>query len=98
VAQEKHIAQRCLVLAAARDPRTGGGFQRQAAPPHPGERHARAYPAIEHGQRGAGLESGPRVGLGVDDRRLSACRSLVAGPARLKALQTYSQHREPHTC
>jgi hypothetical protein len=32
VAQEEHIAQRCLVLAAARDARTGGGgFQRQAA-------------------------------------------------------------------
>jgi hypothetical protein len=31
---------------------------------------------IEHGERGAGLESGPSVGLGVDDRR------LVAGPAR----------------
>jgi hypothetical protein len=76
MAQEKHIAQCRLVLAAARDARTGGGgFQRQAAPPHPGERHVRAYPGIEHGQRGAGLERGPSVGVGVGDRR------LVAGPA-----------------
>jgi hypothetical protein len=73
VAQEKHIAQRRLVLAAARDPRAGGrGLQRQAPPPRPVEGHLcpRTRPAIEHGERGAG----PKRGL-VD-------RRIVAGPAR----------------
>jgi hypothetical protein len=75
MAQKKHIAQRCLVLAAARDARTGGGgLQRQAAAPRPGEGHVRTRPAIEHGERGAGLERGPRVSASV-----SAAVSVTGG-------------------
>jgi len=74
VAQQEGVAQRRLVLAAARDPRSGGrGLQRQAAAPHPGEGHVCAHSAIEHGERGAG----PKRGLvAVCDRRIDA------GPAR----------------
>jgi hypothetical protein len=78
VAQQKSVAQHRLVLAAARDACAGGGgLERQAAPPRPGKGrgpHVGPDPAIERGQRGAGLERGPDVGVG--DRR------LAAGPAR----------------
>jgi hypothetical protein len=88
VAQQEGVAQHRLVLAAARDPRTGGGgLERQAAPPRPGEGHARPHPAIQHGQRRAGLECGPRVGVGVGDRR------IAAGPARHGR-----QHRQNYRC
>ena len=67
MAQEKHVAQRRLVLAAAHDPRTGGrGLQRQAAAPHPGEGRVGADTAVEHPERGAGLE----CSFGVGARRL----------------------------
>ena len=82
VAQEKSIAQRRLVLAAARDARAGGsGLQRQAAPPHPVEGHSGTSPhaAIEHGECGAGSKPGV---VAVGDRRLGACRSLEPRPAR----------------
>jgi hypothetical protein len=50
-AQEKSIAQTRLVLAAPRNPRTGGGgLERQAAPPGPGKGrgpHVGPDPAIE---------------------------------------------------
>jgi hypothetical protein len=73
-----------LVLAAARDPRAGGGgLQRQAAPPRPGERHLcpdiGAHPAIEGGERGAGLERGPRV------------RRAPPGAARLRTVPAIAQ-------
>jgi hypothetical protein len=96
VAQREGVAQHRLVLAAARDARAGGrGLQRQAAAPRPGEGHLcphiRAHAQIEHGERGAGLERGHRVGPGfgvrVGDRR------IAAGPAR-----HWRQHRQNWRC
>ena len=67
VAQEEGVPQHGLVLDAARHPGAGGGgLERQAAPPHPSEGRIGAYPGIERGQGGAGLE----CGLGVGDRRI----------------------------
>jgi len=87
VAQQQGVAQARLVLAAACDPRAGGGgLERQAAPPRPGERGCpcvRPHPGIEGGERGAGLERGRDVG---DPRP-------AAGPARHRR-----QNRQNRRC
>ena len=65
VTEIKSIAQHRLVLAAAGDAGAGGGgFERQAPPPHPGEDGIGADAGIDDGERGAG-QKGSLAGIGA---------------------------------